>query len=180
MVEIDGTVCYGFDRTFRIDNVRLFRQNLRDTIHGCFRHGQHNEDHGQHHQTHKNIHDIIEHTHQFTGSHGLGNNHPGTKPGNSHNTSVHRHLHNGHVGTDDLFRFHGKKTKLRTCLFHLRNLMILTHIRLHHPDSINIFLNTGIQIIVFFEHPRKYGKCCTHNNYQCRSENDNSHQKYTG
>ena len=179
MIKINASIRNLHHRFFRVRQIRLLIEHLRDTSSTGRTHGQHDKDHGKHHQRHQNAHHITEHGGQLSRGQAAAHNETGAKPGQCRDTSVYNQHHHRIIQRQNAFRLDKQFVQTFRSRAELLVLMLLTYKSFDNTNRRYIFLYTGVQIIIFSENLVKDFCRLAHDKNQSDGKHHHGHQKNT-
>ena len=177
VIKINASIRNLHHRFFRVRQIRLLIEYLRDTSSAGRTHGQHDKDHGKHHQRHQDAHHITEHGGKFPCGQAATHNETGAKPGQCRNTSVYDQHHHRIIQRQNAFRLDKQFVQPFRRSAELLVLMLLTYKSFDNTNRGYIFLYTGVQIIISTKNLVKDFCRLAHDENQCDGKHHHGYQK---
>src|SRR5699024_8007332 len=112
-------------------------------------HGNHDHNHRQHHQRHHHGKDIRKERRQFPCGQASCHDKVCPKPRQANHTREEDKHHDWVIENDNFFSLNKKLVNVLCCLGEFFIFIIFAHKGFYHANTRDIFLNTGIEFIVF-------------------------------
>ena len=165
---------------FRVHQVGLLLQNFTDSLGAGGAHGDHHKDHGEHHKAHEDVHAVGQQVHELPGGQGTAHDHVGPQPADEQDAGVHGEVHQRRVPGENLLGGEEGLVDILGGFLELLVLMVLPDVGLHHSDTGDVLLDTGVHVVVLLEDLLEVFHRPAHNEEEQHAQHHHRHQVDTG